>query len=91
MRAFLTLSPVGAEPGKIELADVSANVPFAAARSERTETFLVMWAWGKFRGGIDMQVEALVTVGAIQGARVVIALRHPPPDTDVFINRCSDG
>ena len=81
MRAFLTLSPVGAESSKIELADGLANVLLAAARSERTEAFLVMWARGQLRGGIDMQVEALVTVGAIQGARVVIALRHSPPET----------
>lgn len=85
MRALLTLSTVGAETGKIELADGFANVLLAAARSERTKAFLVVWTWGEFRRGIDMQVEALVTIGAVQGARVVIALRHTPPETDVLV------
>ena len=85
MRAFLTLSPVGAETGKIELADGFANVLLTAARSERTEAFLIVWARRDFRCWIDMQVEALVPVRAMQGSRVVIAFRHTPTKRDALV------
>lgn len=86
MGTFLTLSPIGAETGKVKFADRFANVLLAAARSERTEPSLVVWTGREFGGRIDMQVEALVAVGAIQGARVVIAFGHTTPEMNVLVN-----
>lgn len=86
MGTFLTLTPIGAETGKVEFADRFANVLLAAARSERTQPFLIVWARREFGGRIDMQVQALVAVGAIQGARVVIALGHTTPEMNDLVN-----
>lgn len=45
-------------------------------RPERTETAIVMRARGPLGLGIDVEVEAVVAVGAREGAGIVRALGH---------------
>ena len=91
MSALLTRSPVGTETCKVELAKRFADVFLAAARSERAEAFLVVGARREFRGGVDMQVKAVLPVGAVQRARVVIALGHTASETGILVHVCSAG
>lgn len=48
----------------------------ATTRAKRTEAFIVVWAWGELGGGVYVQVEAFFPIGAVEGARVMIAFGH---------------
>ena len=68
MITVLALPAVGAEAGKVEFARSLSNVFFAAARAEGAETFFIVRAWREFGARIDVEVEAFVTVGTVEGA-----------------------
>lgn len=76
MRAFLTLSPIWAEARQVEFAEGSAVVGFRTDRAEGAETSFVVRARAEFGGGIDMQVEAFIAVGAVEGACVLVTFGH---------------
>lgn len=76
MHAFLALPPVGAKASKVETTERFAHVLLAAARAKRTEAFVVVRAGGELGGGVNVQVEAFIAVGAVEGARVMIAFGH---------------
>lgn len=44
--------------------------------AEGAEAAVVVWARGDFGGGVDVQVEAFVAVGAEEGAGVLVAFGH---------------
>lgn len=79
MYAFLALPPVRAKASQIETTERLAHVLLATARAERTEAFIVVRARGELGGGVNVQVEAFITVGTVEGARVVIAFGHAAP------------
>lgn len=76
MHAFLALPPVRAKASQIETTEGLAYVLLATARAKRTEAFIIMRARGELGGGVNMQVEAFITIGAVEGAGVMIAVGH---------------
>lgn len=76
MRSFLALSPIRAKACQIESAQNFATVFFTALGPERTESLVVMGAGRKFGGWIDVQVDALIPVGTVEGSSEVVAFRH---------------
>lgn len=66
MHAFLALPPVRAKPSQVETTERLSHVLLAAARAKRTEAFLVVLARGELGGGVNVQVQAFVAVGAVE-------------------------
>lgn len=48
----------------------------AAARAKRTEAFLIVLARRELGGGVNVQVQAFIAVGAVERARVMITFGH---------------
>ena len=68
-----------AETSEVEGAQICLLVVLqGAVRAERTEAPVVVGACRSLRLGIDVEVEAVVAIGAGLGARVVGALGHAP-------------
>lgn len=76
MHAFLALPPIRAKASQVETTEGFAHVLLAAAWAERAEAFIVVRARGKLGGGVNVQIEALVAIGAVERARVMIAFGH---------------
>lgn len=76
MRAHLALGPVGAEPGEVERAQLPPDVLLRAPRPQRAEAHVVMRARRQPAQRVDVQVQTLVTVGAVPVAHEEVALGH---------------
>lgn len=76
MCALFALSPVRAETREVELAERSAGVGFRANGAEGAEAPVVVWTGAEFGCGVDVEVEAFVAVGAVEGAGVLVAFGH---------------
>jgi len=61
MRVLAGLA-VRAEPREVERAERLPDMLLRAVGPEGAEAFLVVWARGQFRGGVDVEVETLVSV-----------------------------
>ena len=53
---FLACFAIRTEPCQVEFAEDFPDVLFAAVGSERAEAFVVVWAWGQFGVGVDVEV-----------------------------------
>lgn len=76
MGALLTGGAVGAEAGKVAGAELAADVLLAAGGAEGAEAAVVVGAGGQLGLGVDVEVEALVAVGAVAVADEEVALGH---------------
>lgn len=76
MRALLTLPPIRAKSRKIKLAQRASIMRLGTMRSERTEAAIVVQARRELRRGVDVQIETLVAVAAVEGSHVLVAFGH---------------
>lgn len=76
MRASLAGGAVGAEAGEVEEADAAADVFLGAAGAEGAEALVVVRAGRELGLRVDMEVEALLAVGAVAVAGEEVALGH---------------
>lgn len=68
----------GAEASEVVGAHLLADMFLGAPGPERAEALLVMWAGWQLALGVDMQIQALVAVGAEAVAQEKVALGHLP-------------
>ena len=76
MSALLTGLTVGAEAAEEVRTDGATDVLLAAVGAEGAEAAIVMRTRGQLALGVDVEVEALVAVGAVAVAEEEIALGH---------------
>lgn len=76
VRASLAGGAVGAEAGEVEEADAAADVFLGAAGAEGAEALVVVRAGRELRLRVDVEVEALLAVGAVAVAGEEVALGH---------------
>lgn len=76
MRALLAVWSIRAETGEIVRAHLLADMFLGAPGPQRAEALVVMWAGWELALGVDMQVQALVAVGAEAVAQEEVALGH---------------
>lgn len=76
MRARLALRPIGTEPREIVHAQLPPHVLLRAQRAQRTEAHVVVRARRQLRQRVDVQVQALLAVGAVAVAHEEVALGH---------------
>ena len=78
MTADLAVRPVRAEPGEVEQAGLAPDVLLGAVGAEGAEAHVVVRAGREAAEGVDVQVQALVAVGAVAVAHEEVALGHLP-------------
>lgn len=76
MRPGLTLGPIRAEPSEVVRAQLPADVLLRAPRPQRAEPHIVVRAGRQPAHGVDVEIQALVAVGAVPVAHEEVALGH---------------
>jgi hypothetical protein len=76
VRTLTARTAVRAESGEIENAQLAANVLLGAFGTERTEALVVVRAGWELGLRVDVEVQALLAVGAVAVAGKEVALRH---------------
>lgn len=76
VRAHLALGPVGAEPGEVEGTQLPPHVLLRAPGPKRAEAHVVVRARRQPAQRVDVQIQALVAVGAVPVAHEEVALGH---------------
>lgn len=76
MGTLLAVRTFRAEAGKVEAAQLAANVLFGAVGPEGAEAHVVVRAGWQTTLRVDVEVEALVAVGAVAVAHEEVALGH---------------
>lgn len=76
MRPRLALRPIGTEAREIVHAQLPPHVLLRAQRAQRTEAHVVVRARRQLRQRVDVQVQALLAVGAVAVAHKKVALGH---------------
>lgn len=66
----------GAEPGQIEHAETTTDMPLRAEGPQLAEPSVIVFARGKTGFLADVLVEAVVTVGTVSGTREGLAFGH---------------
>lgn len=69
---------IGAEASEVIRAHLLAGMFLGTPGPERAEALVVMWAWRQLALRVDMQIQALVAVGAEAVAQEKVALGHLP-------------
>lgn len=72
----LALRSVGAEPGQIEHAQLPPDVLLGAPRAKRAEAHVVVRTGRQATQRVDVEVQALVAVGAVAVPHEKVALGH---------------
>lgn len=76
MRALFAVPPVGTEAGEEVRAHLLADMFLGAPRAERTEAAVVVWTGRQLALGVDVKVQAFVSVTAEAIPHKEVALRH---------------
>lgn len=76
VRAALALGPVRAEAREVKGAELAADVLLGADGPQRAEAHVVVRAGRQLGQRVDVQVEALLAVGAVAVAHEEVALGH---------------
>lgn len=76
MRPTLAIGAFGTEASQVVWAQAPPYMLLRAYWSQWTESHVVVWARRQARHGIDMKIQALLTIGAVAVAHEEIALRH---------------
>ena len=76
MGAFVAHLAVGAEAGQVKGANLPPDVLLGAVGTEGAEAPLVVGAGRQLGGRVDVQIEALIAVGAVAVAHEEVALGH---------------
>jgi hypothetical protein len=72
MRTLFAMWPLWTEATQVERTDLLLLVVFeCAVRTKWTEATIVVWTGGSLGFGVDVEVEAVVAVGACLGSGVV--------------------
>lgn len=76
MRTQLALRPIGTEPREVVHAQLPPYVLLRAQRPQRTKAHVVVRTRRQLRQRVDVQVQALLAVGAVAVAHEEVALGH---------------
>lgn len=75
---FLAVLAIGTEASEVKLAKSLPNMFFRAIRSERAESFFIVWTRRKFFRGVNVQVKAFLTIRTIPIPNKKVTFRHLP-------------